>query len=78
MNLSAILVTALPDKLPGLNNQISLLPWAETHFHDEEGRLIVTVESMSIQEDQNYLRELQALPGTLSAEVVEFWPNIEN
>ena len=77
MNLSALLIHSPPAKIPDLISLIQSFPWAKSHHHDEQGRLIVTIEAENLKEDQNHLEEIQQLPGVISAEVVEFWPDLQ-
>ncbi len=77
MNLSALLIHTQPTKLPDLITRIEAVSWAKTHHHDEQGRLIVTVEAADLREDQQRLEKIQSLPGVISAEVVEFWPDMQ-
>jgi len=70
MTLSAVLVSAAPQRVAEVRESIGTLPWAEVHHEDDLGRLIAVVEGVSTEESVERLQAIQALPGVAAAEMV--------
>jgi nitrate reductase NapAB chaperone NapD len=67
-------VTARPDLLVEVEQMIDGRQGFEVHARDPQtGKLVVVQERASIDEHRQGLRELQALPGVLTAELVLHW-----
>ena len=70
-SVSGLCVTARPENLETVEALIDDLPGTAVHARDpHSGRLVVVMERASIEEHRQGLRELQALPGVLAAELV--------
>jgi len=70
--ISGILVASRPEHLSEISEEVNRLPWAEVHFSDPAGRLVVTLEASDIDESVDRMKTLQALPLVLSAALAEF------
>jgi nitrate reductase NapAB chaperone NapD len=70
-SVSGLRVTARLENLEAVETLIDHLPGTAVHARDpHSGRLVVVQERASIEDHRQGLRELQALPGVLSAELV--------
>ncbi len=69
MNVSGIVVKTTPKHLQEVIENLRLLDPCETHFHDDEGRIVVTIEGNSIHEEMQILKEIQAMPHVVSADL---------
>ena len=70
-SVSGLCVTARPEDLTAVAGLVSGLPGVEVHGSDPgNGRLVVVQEAASIKAHQDRLREIQALPGVLTADLV--------
>lgn len=71
MNLSSIVVHVAPSGLAEGVRRLEMLSGVEVQFTDAaRGRIVVTQESGTTDEQETGLRRIQALPGLLSAELV--------
>ncbi|MDL2717833.1 MAG: chaperone NapD [Acidobacteriota bacterium] len=71
MNVSSIVVRVAPDNVADGVRRLGDLPGVEVQFTDgARGRIVVTQESVTTDEQDAGLRRIQALPGLLSAELV--------
>ena len=72
MIISGVVVASRPEHLAEVRDEVNELPWAEVHFSDPNGRLVVTLEASDIDESMDRMKTLQALPLVLSAALAEF------
>lgn len=70
INVSGLLVHALPDKAEAVRARLLQLPGIEVHAVSPEGRLVVTLENASDQDMADIFARVQALPDVLSASLV--------
>lgn len=71
VNVSSIIVRVAPDNVADGVRRLRDLPGVEVRFTDSDrGRIVVTQESETTDEQEAGLRHIQALPGFLSAELV--------
>jgi len=70
--ISGVVVATRPEHLSEISSAVDDLPWAEVHFSDPKGRLVVTVEASNLDESMERMKTLQALPRVLSAALAEF------
>ncbi len=73
MNIAAVLVATQPEKTNELNDQINNFPWSEVHYVEDSGRMIVTIEGDSSEEDVERLKIIKKLAGVLSADMIEYY-----
>ena len=72
MTVSGIVVACRPDDLTEAKEVLNGLTWAEVHYTDPDGRLVVTIEAEDVEESMDRLKQLQGLPRVLMAELAEF------
>ncbi len=73
MNVSAILIATLPKDLSQVKDEINILEWADVHHMEESGRMIVTIEGKDMDEDLARIKLLNALPGVLTATMIQYY-----
>ncbi|MEE9563012.1 MAG: chaperone NapD [Thermoanaerobaculia bacterium] len=72
MHFSGILVSAHPQELTGTSRRVDALPGVEVHYLDPEGgRIVVVLETETLEEQQEGLRHIEKIPGVLAAALVE-------
>ena len=70
-SVSGLCITARPERLAAVEKMLNQRPGLEVHARDQESsRLIAVQECATIEEHEQKLRELQALPGVLTADLV--------
>ena len=62
-----------PEQLDQLRERVNRIEWADAHFSDPNGRLVVTIEAEDIDESMERLKELQQLPDVLMAEMSQYY-----
>lgn len=70
INISGLLVHALPGKLDAVRARLLQLPGVEIHAASPEGRLVVTLENASDREMADTFERVQSLPDVLSASLI--------
>ncbi len=70
MNISSVLVHTLPRALSEVRAALSALAGVEVHAATEDGRLIVTIETDSLQGSSELFTLINQQPGVLSASMV--------
>ena len=70
MNISGVLVHALPEKSDKVRQAFMSFPGVEVHAVNPNGRMVVTLEREDISEMADTLIQLQNTDGVLSASVV--------
>ena len=70
-SVSGLCLMVRPEHLNEVEESLRELEWIEVHARDEAtGRLIVVQEHETVEEHQKGLRELQAVPHVLTADLV--------
>jgi len=69
MNVSGIVVKTAPAKMVRVMEMMKDSGLCEIHFHDELGKIIVTVEGETIGEEMVKMRALQNIPDVLSVDL---------
>jgi nitrate reductase NapAB chaperone NapD len=72
VSVSGIVVACRPEHLDGVAERLNALAWAEVHYTDSRGRLVVTIEAADTDESRARLEQIQALPRVLMAELAEY------
>jgi nitrate reductase NapAB chaperone NapD len=72
MTVSGIVMAVRPEHLDEMAGVVNGLDWAEVHYTDGGGRMVVTIEADDIDESMNRLKHLQGLPRAIMAELAEF------
>jgi periplasmic nitrate reductase NapD len=70
MNVSSIVVRTRPEELPAVLAGLRSIEQCEVHFHDEQGRIIVTIEGADTGSEPATRKNIQKVPHVVSAEVV--------
>ncbi len=70
MNLSSVVIQTRPEYLKKVLAMVKSSPYCEYHIHDEKGRIIVTIEGVNTEEEVEKLKQVQAIPDVISAEMV--------
>ncbi len=70
MNVSSILVKTLPEHTGNVIKSINSIDFCEVHFSNKEGKVVVTIEGESINEQMESMKSIQALPNVSSANLV--------
>ena len=71
MNLSGIVVTTAPARVPDVAASLAALPFLDvTHVDAASGRIVVVQERDNTAAEMDGLRLIQRLPGVMSADLV--------
>lgn len=70
MNISGIVVKTTPNFLQEVLDSLRQSGICDVHFHDESGRIIVTIEGEGIGEETAKLKKLQEIPHVVAADMV--------
>ncbi|MEE8192974.1 MAG: chaperone NapD [Gemmatimonadales bacterium] len=70
-SVSGLCITARPERLAAVEEMLNERPGLEVHARDPQcGRLIAVQECATGEEHSQRRREMQALPGVLTADLV--------
>ena len=69
MNISSIVVQTRPEFLDSVVAALQASEACDYHFHDEKGRIIVTIEGESVSEELSKLRVIEAIPHVIAADM---------
>jgi len=71
MNISSIVVQALPEYIDELVDFFKQAEYVDYHLHDKEkGKIIVTVEGKGVEEEIKKLVKIQQLPHVIAADMM--------
>jgi nitrate reductase NapD len=70
MNISSVVVKTSPAHMKEVINIINSHDLCEVHFKEPDGRIIVTVEGISMREQVARLSLIQKIPNVLSANLM--------
>jgi nitrate reductase NapD len=71
MNVSSIVVQALPEYIDGLVEEFKNGDVCDYHFHDKEtGKIIVTIEGEGVTEEIAKLKIIEKLPHVIAADMM--------
>lgn len=70
MNISGIVVHALPENTEALRTQMAALAGVEVHVAQPDGRIVITVEDTPDAVPSDTIMRVQLLPGVLSAAMI--------
>jgi nitrate reductase NapD len=71
--ISGIVLASRPEHLAELRQALEPISWAEVHFSDPRGRLVVITEAANLDQSADRLKELQELPRVLMAELAQYF-----
>ncbi len=69
MNISSIVVQCLPENLENVVESLNECEVCDYHFHDEKGRIIITIEGEDVSEELEKLKVIEAIPNVLAADM---------
>lgn len=69
MNISSAIVKVLPHNENNVVNTLNELDLCEVHMH-EAGKIIITIEGESINDEISTLRKIEGITNVLSAEMI--------
>jgi len=72
VTVSGIVIACRPEHVAETTEVVNAFPWAEVHYTDPHGRLVVIIEGDDVDQSMERLKELQTLPRVLMAELAEF------
>jgi len=72
MTISGIVMACRPEDLEATASAVDALAWADVHYTDPRGRLVVTIEAADVDESVERLKELQNLPRVLTADLAQY------
>lgn len=70
MNISGIVVHALPENTEALRTQMAALAGVEVHATQDDGRIVITIEDTPDAVPSDTIMQVQLLPGVLSAAMI--------
>ena len=70
MNVSSVLVVTKPENVEEVKKTLEESGLCDVYFSDEKGMIIVVIEGEDVNEETFKLREIQNLPGVLTANMV--------
>ncbi len=69
MNVSSIVVQTVPKYLDKVVQNLQECEVCDYHFHDEKGRIIITIEGNGVSEELEKLRVIEAIPHVIAADM---------
>ncbi len=69
MNISSIVVQAVPKYLDEVVESLKACEACDYHFHDEKGRIIITIEGDGVSEELKKLRVIEEIPHVIAADM---------
>ena len=70
MNVSSVILRALPEKLRGVRSGLAALPGVEIHADTNDGRFVLTLEDGDGYTPADVFLKLNELDGVISASLV--------
>jgi nitrate reductase NapAB chaperone NapD len=70
--ISGVVVASRPEHLGAVTDAVKAFAWAEVHFSDPAGRLVVTLEADGLDDSIARFGTLQKIPNVLSASLAEY------
>lgn len=69
MNVSSIVVKTTQEYIQEVIENINKVDFCEVHFNDADGKIVVTIEGDSINEQMERMKKIQKIPFVFSANV---------
>ena len=69
MNVSSIVVQTLPKYTEEVVESLKNTPECDYHFHDEKGRIIITIEGEGVSEELEKLHIIEEIPHVIAADM---------
>ena len=77
LNVSSLIVMCKPEDISRLQEEIEKIPNAQCHYSDKNGKIVVTLETESIDEEICLLRQIEKLQGVVLAQMIYAYHNAE-
>jgi nitrate reductase NapAB chaperone NapD len=72
MTISGVVMACRPEDLTATTEAVDGLAWADVHYTDPKGRVVVTIEAEDMDESIERFKQLQGLPRVLSAALAQY------
>ena len=72
MTISGVVMACRPEDLMATTEAVDGLAWADVHYTDPKGRVVVTIEAEDMDESIERFKQLQGLPRVLSAALAQY------
>lgn len=69
MNISSIVIQTSPEFTQGVVDILKEADFCDYHFHDEKGRIIVTIEGEGVEEEIQKLTRIQFMDHVVAADM---------
>ena len=69
MNISSIVVKTVPKYLDEVVESLKNCEVCDYHMHDEQGRIIITIEGNGVSEELDKLRVIEAIPHVITTDM---------
>lgn len=69
MNISSIVIQTSPEFTEGVVEILKEADFCDYHFHDEKGRIIVTIEGEGVEEEIQKLTRIQFMDHIIAADM---------
>ncbi len=69
MNISSIVVQTLPEHLDAVVEELKQCEACDYHFHDESGKIIITIEGEDVSEELGKLRVIEEIKHVVAADM---------
>lgn len=66
MNVSSVVVSAAKEHIQNVIDHINAVDFCEVHLFNSSGKLVVTIEGESTEEQMARMKEIQNIPDVLS------------
>lgn len=76
-NVSSLVVLCVPQDMESLWKKINMISGAECHYQDASGKIIVTLESQSIEEEIKIVKRIERLEGVILAQMIYAYHSTE-
>ena len=73
--ISGVVVASRPEHRSEVEQALCALAWADVHYSDATGRLVVTVEALDVEESMERLQFIQDLDSVLAVSLAEYYMN---
>ncbi len=70
MNISGVLVRSRPENIASVSERLLTIAGLEVHGANEDGRMVVTVESASDRALADTVEKLNEVPGVISTSMI--------
>jgi nitrate reductase NapD len=69
MNVSSVVVKTSAENLKSVMEKLRSSALCDIFFHDDHGKIIVTIEGESISDEMRKMKEIMGIPGVLCADL---------